>query len=80
MLAAARPLLLVGGGKMGEALLGGWLRQGLPADAVLVVEPDAVAPPDARGAAWRAGGGGARRARRTDVPPGACCCSRSSRR
>jgi pyrroline-5-carboxylate reductase len=41
MLGAARPLLLVGGGKMGEALLGGWLRQGLGRDAVQVVEPDA---------------------------------------
>jgi pyrroline-5-carboxylate reductase len=41
MLSAARPLLLVGGGKMGEALLGGWLGQGLAADAVLIVEPDA---------------------------------------
>ena len=38
---AARPLLLVGGGKMGEALLAGWLHQGLPPDAVTVVEPDA---------------------------------------
>jgi pyrroline-5-carboxylate reductase len=41
VLGAARPLLLVGGGKMGEALLGGWLRQGLGRDAVQVVEPDA---------------------------------------
>ena len=40
MLSAARPLLLVGGGKMGEALLDGWLRQGLGRDAVQVVEPD----------------------------------------
>lgn len=40
MLDAARPLLLVGGGKMGEALLAGWLHQGLPPDAVTVVEPD----------------------------------------
>lgn len=39
MLDAARPLLLVGGGKMGEALLAGWLGQGVPRDAVLVVEP-----------------------------------------
>lgn len=37
---AARPLLLVGGGKMGEALLAGWLRQGLAAEALRVVEPD----------------------------------------
>ncbi len=41
MLTAARPLLLVGGGKMGEALLAGWLAQDVPAAAVLVVEPDA---------------------------------------
>ena len=41
MLTASRPLLLVGGGKMGEALLAGWLAQGLGTDAVLIVEPDA---------------------------------------
>lgn len=41
MLEVARPLLLVGGGKMGEALLAGWLQQGLPPAAVIVVEPDA---------------------------------------
>lgn len=40
MLSSARPLLLVGGGKMGEALLGGWLRQGLAVDAVQIVEPE----------------------------------------
>lgn len=40
MLDAARPLLLVGGGKMGEALLAGWLQQGLASNAALVVEPD----------------------------------------
>jgi pyrroline-5-carboxylate reductase len=40
VLDAARPLLLVGGGKMGEALLDGWLRHGLGRDAVQVVEPD----------------------------------------
>jgi pyrroline-5-carboxylate reductase len=37
----AAPLLLVGGGKMGEALLAGWLAGGKPADKVHVVEPDA---------------------------------------
>ena len=42
MLGAARPLLLVGGGKMGEALLAGWLRQGLSHKAVIVVEPEAA--------------------------------------
>lgn len=41
MLDASRPLLLVGGGRMGEALLAGWLAQGVPSDAVLVVEPAA---------------------------------------
>ena len=33
------PILLVGCGKMGGALLGGWLDQGIVADQVLVVEP-----------------------------------------
>ena len=41
MVQAAAPLLLVGGGKMGEALLAGWLAGGLPAGEVHVVEPDA---------------------------------------
>lgn len=41
MLERSRPLLLIGGGKMGEALLAGWLRQGAPREAVLVVEPAA---------------------------------------
>lgn len=41
MLEPARPLLLVGGGKMGEALLAGWLTRGVPPAAVLVVEPTA---------------------------------------
>jgi pyrroline-5-carboxylate reductase len=36
----AAPLLLVGGGKMGEALLRGWLARGLPAGEAHVVEPD----------------------------------------
>lgn len=36
----AGPLLLVGCGKMGSALLHGWLRRGLPVRDVLVVEPD----------------------------------------
>jgi pyrroline-5-carboxylate reductase len=38
---AGAPLLLVGGGKMGEALLAGWLKQGLDPTAAHVVEPDA---------------------------------------
>ena len=35
------PLLLVGCGKMGKALLSGWLARGLPAEDVTVVEPHA---------------------------------------
>jgi len=38
-LQGAAPLLLVGCGKMGGALLSGWLERGLAADAVTVVEP-----------------------------------------
>jgi pyrroline-5-carboxylate reductase len=33
------PLLLVGCGKMGGALLGGWLARGLPAEAITIIEP-----------------------------------------
>jgi pyrroline-5-carboxylate reductase len=40
MLSPERPLLLVGGGKMGEALLAGWLGSGLAPAAVHAVEPD----------------------------------------
>jgi len=36
------PILLVGGGKMGGALLEGWLKGGLKAEDALVVEPDAA--------------------------------------
>ena len=35
------PLLLVGGGRMGAALLDGWLARALPPADVVVVEPDA---------------------------------------
>ncbi|HEU0070054.1 MAG TPA: pyrroline-5-carboxylate reductase [Alphaproteobacteria bacterium] len=35
------PIVLVGGGKMGAALLAGWLREGVAAEDVLVVEPHA---------------------------------------
>lgn len=35
-----RPVLLVGGGRMGGALAAGWLRRGLPASGLFVVEPD----------------------------------------
>ncbi len=37
------PLLLVGAGKMGGAMLSGWLGQGLPPDQIFVQDP---APPD----------------------------------
>ena len=36
---ARRGLVLLGCGKMGSALLAGWLARGLPADRVWVVEP-----------------------------------------
>lgn len=39
MLAQAAPVLLVGAGKMGGALLDGWLRRGLPAAALSVLDP-----------------------------------------
>jgi pyrroline-5-carboxylate reductase len=39
-MAIAGPLLLVGGGRMGTALLHGWLNRGLAPEAVIVVEPD----------------------------------------
>lgn len=35
------PIVLVGGGKMGAALLAGWLAEGVPASDVIVVEPHA---------------------------------------
>lgn len=35
----ARPLVLVGAGKMGGAMLTGWLDRGLAAEAVVVIEP-----------------------------------------
>ncbi len=34
------PILLVGGGKMGGALLAGWLKSGIAAGDILVIEPD----------------------------------------
>ena len=36
---AARGIVLLGCGKMGSAMLRGWLAQGLPAGAVWVVDP-----------------------------------------
>jgi pyrroline-5-carboxylate reductase len=41
---AARPLVLVGAGKMGSALLKGWLARGLKPRAAFVIDP--VPPPD----------------------------------
>jgi len=38
----AAPVLLLGCGKMGGALLKGWMEAGLPADGIAVVEPDAA--------------------------------------
>ncbi len=43
VIGASRPLVLVGGGRMGSALLAGWLAKGLHGTAVIVVEPDADA-------------------------------------
>lgn len=39
---AGAPLLLVGGGRMGEALLRGWIARGLDPCLAHVVEPDAI--------------------------------------
>jgi len=44
-LSLAGPLLLVGAGKMGGAMLEGWLRQGL--DPALVFIQDPALPPEA---------------------------------
>ena len=43
VIGASRPLVLVGGGRMGSALLAGWLAKGLHGTAIIVVEPDAGA-------------------------------------
>jgi pyrroline-5-carboxylate reductase len=48
MTAVAGPLVLVGCGKMGSALLRGWLAHGLAAADVFVVEPDAPLRDDTR--------------------------------
>ena len=37
---ATQPLLLVGGGKMGGALMAGWISRGIPASDIYVVEPN----------------------------------------
>ncbi|KQT82534.1 pyrroline-5-carboxylate reductase [Aurantimonas sp. Leaf443] len=47
MLDAGKRLLLLGGGNMGTAMLGGWLEAGLPGESVTVVDPrlgDALRP------------------------------------
>ena len=54
---ATRPLVLVGAGKMGSALLGGWLARGLDPNAVVVVDPK---PPADSTAMLRKAGIGAR--------------------
>jgi len=48
MLAGAGPLVLVGAGKMGGALLKGWLAKGLDPASVTVVDPAAAAPEGVR--------------------------------
>jgi pyrroline-5-carboxylate reductase len=53
-LTAERPLLLVGCGRMGGALLSGWRHQGLAADAVWVVEPSGQQHPAVAEDHWRA--------------------------
>ena len=50
-LSLAGPLLLVGAGKMGGALLEGWLRQGL--DPALVFIQDPAPPPEVAALAAR---------------------------
>lgn len=42
----ARGILLVGCGKMGGALLAGWLRRGVPASDIVVVEPGGAPVPE----------------------------------
>jgi pyrroline-5-carboxylate reductase len=43
VIGASRPLVLVGGGRMGSALIAGWLGRGLHPTAIMVAEPDADA-------------------------------------
>ena len=40
MNAVPRPLLLIGAGKMGGAMLTGWLDRNMAADGVIIVEPN----------------------------------------
>lgn len=51
-LTAQRPLLLVGCGRMGGALLSGWRGQGLKSDAVWVVEPSGQPHPTVAAGQW----------------------------
>lgn len=53
-LTADRPLLLVGCGRMGGALLSGWCAQGLDRNAIWVVEPNGQRPGTVSPARWLA--------------------------
>lgn len=53
-LAAAGPLVLVGAGRMGSALLEGWLANGLPGASIFVFDPG---PPEASAALIEGAGG-----------------------
>ena len=44
-----RPLLLVGCGKMGRAMLEGWLEMGLPPEQIHIIEPYALIAEELRG-------------------------------
>lgn len=51
MNAAPRPLLLIGAGKMGGAMLTGWLDRNMAADGVIIVEPNPATRADWQGRA-----------------------------
>ena len=51
MNAAPRPLLLIGAGKMGGAMLTGWLDRNMAADGVIIVEPNRETRTDWQGRA-----------------------------
>lgn len=51
MNAAPRPLLLIGAGKMGGAMLTGWLDRNMAADGVIIVEPNPETRADWQGRA-----------------------------
>src|SRR6478736_3247794 len=38
-MSASRPIVLVGAGNMGGAMLAGWLKSGIPGSSVIVVDP-----------------------------------------